>query len=143
MIAVDTSAIVAVLLREPEEPAFRVAIVDAGRILVSAVTVVELVAVTGRDDALFEAVRSFLNEPHVAVERVDAAQAAIAAEAYRRFGRGHHPAALNLGDVFSYALARQRGLPLLFKGDDFARTDIRSATGNWTPPAGSAPAGGN
>ena len=129
MIAVDTSAVVAVLLREPEARVFRLAIMDAGRILVSAVTVVELVAVTGRDDALFEAVRSFLNEPHVAIEPVDATQASIAAEAYRRFGKGHHPAGLNLGDVFSYALARQRGLPLLFKGDDFAQTDIRSAAG--------------
>lgn len=126
MIVVDTSAIIAVLLREPEARAFRLAIVDAGRILVSAVTVVELVAVTGRDDALFEAVRSFLDEPHVTIDPVDAAQAAIAAEAYRCFGKGHHPAGLNLGDVFAYALARRRGLPLLFKGDDFAQTDIRS-----------------
>lgn len=129
MIVVDTSAVVAVLLREPEGPAFRLAIADAGRILVSAVTMVELAAVTGRDEALFEAVRSFLNEPHVTIEPVDAAQAAIAAEAYRRFGKGRHPAGLNLGDVFSYALARQRGLALLFKGDDFAQTDIRSAAG--------------
>ena len=59
----------------------------------------------------------------------DAAQAAIAVEAYRRFGKGRHPAGLNLGDVFPYALARRRELPLLFKGDDFSRTDIDSAMG--------------
>ena len=133
MIVVDTSAIVAILLREPERPAFRLAVADAGRILVSAVSTVELAAVTGRDDVLFEAARSFLHEPHVVVEPVDAAQAAIAADAYRRFGKGRHPAGLNLGDVFSYALARQRGLPLLFKGDDFARTDIESGTATAMP----------
>ena len=52
---------------------------------------------------------------------------AVAAQAYRRYGKGHHPAGLNLGDVFAYALARVRGLPLLFKGDDFSRTDIERA----------------
>ena len=76
---------------------------------------------------MFEAARSFLNEPYIAVEPVDAEQAAIAARAYRRFGKGRHPAGLNLGDVFPCALARQRRLPLLFKGGDFSRTEIESA----------------
>ena len=124
MIVVDTSAIVAILLAEDDEAAFRAQIEAAGCALVSAVSAVELVAVAGRDEALFAAARSFLNEPYVAVEPVDAAQAAIASDAYRRFGRGRHPAGLDLGDVFSYALARARGLPLLFKGDDFSRTDV-------------------
>ena len=101
----------------------------AGGALVSAVSTVELAAVAGRADALFEAARSFLNEPYIAVEPVDAEQAGIAARAYRRFGKGRHPAGLNLGDVFPYALARQRRLPLLFKGGDFSRTDIESAMG--------------
>ena len=127
MIVVDTSAIVAILMGEPERPTLRAAIADAGRILVSAVSTVELTAVTGRDDELFEAGRSFLNEAYVTIEPVDAEQAVIAVEAYRRFGKGRHPAGLNLGDVFPYALARRRGLPLLFKGGDFSRTDIRSA----------------
>ncbi len=127
MIVVDTSAICAILLREPEQPVFRLAIADAGRALISAVSMVELAAVTGRDDALFQAAGAFLRQPFVVVESVDVAQAAIAVAAYRRFGRGRHAAGLNLGDVFSYALARQRGLPLLFKGSDFSRTDIRSA----------------
>ena len=129
MIVVDTSAIVAILLAEDGESAFREQIEIAGRALVSAVSTVELAAVAGRADALFEAARSFLNEPSVAVEPVDAEQAAIAARAYRRFGKGRHPAGLNLGDVFPYALARQRRLPLLFKGGDFSRTDIESAMG--------------
>lgn len=130
MIVLDTSAIVAVLLDEEEAPAFRAEIENAGRALVSAVSTVELTAVAGRDEALAEAARSFLREPYLTVEPVDGGQAALAIDAYRRFGKGHHPAGLNLGDVFSYALARRRGLPLLFKGDDFSRTDIRSATDN-------------
>ena len=129
MIVVDTSAIVAILLREVDGPALRAAIADAARVLVSAVSVVELAAVSSRDDALFRDLRDFLSEPYIDVTPVDAAQAAIAVEAYRRFGKGRHPAGLNLGDVFPYALARRRGLPLLFKGSDFARTDIRSALG--------------
>ena len=54
-------------------------------------------------------------------------QVRIARDAYRRFGRGNHPASLNFGDCLAYALAKERNLPLLFKGDDFARTDVRSA----------------
>ena len=54
-------------------------------------------------------------------------QVRIAREAYRRFGKGNHPAGLNFGDCFAYALAKERDLPLLFKGDDFARTDLRPA----------------
>ena len=126
----DTSAIVAVLQREEGAPALRAEIARAGRVLVSAVSAVELTAVASRDETLFEAVRDFLNEPFVVVEAVDPEQAAIAADAYRRFGKGRHPAGLNLGDVFSYALARRRDLPLLFTGGDFSRTDVRSATGN-------------
>ena len=124
MIVVDTSAIVAILLAEDEGAALRARIAEAGGALVSAVSAVELAAVSGRDDALFDAARSLLNEPYVAVEPVDAQQAVIASDAYRRFGKGRHPAGLNLGDVFSYALARARRLPLLFKGDDFSQTDI-------------------
>ena len=124
MIVVDTSAIVAILLAEDEGADFRARIAEAGGALVSAVSAVELAAVAGRDDVLFDAARSFLNESYVAVEAVDAAQAAIASDAYRRFGKGRHPAGLNLGDVFAYALARARRLPLLFKGDDFSQTDV-------------------
>ena len=124
MIVVDTSAIVAILLAEEEGAEFRAQIEQAGGVMVSAVSAVELAAVAGRDDALFDAVQSFLNESYVAIVPVDAAQAPIATDAYRRYGKGHHPAGLNLGDVFSYALARARELPLLFKGDDFSRTDV-------------------
>ena len=127
MIALDTSAILALLLAEEEAREFRDAIRDAGRVVVSAGTAVELAAVASRNDALFDAALAFLDEPYVTVEPVDAAQVAVAAQAYRRYGKGHHPAGLNLGDVFAYALARTRNLPLLFKGDDFSRAGIERA----------------
>lgn len=86
-----------------------------------------MAAVASRDDALFRDLGDFLSEPYIDVSPVDGAPAAIAVEAYRRFGKGRHPAVLNLGDIFPHAPARQRGLPLLFKGGDFSRTDIESA----------------
>lgn len=127
MIAVDTSAMLAILLAEEEAPAFRDLMGKAGRALVSAGTAIEFAVVASRDDDLFAAALAFLNEPFIDIEPVNAAQAAVAAEAYRRYGKGHHPAGLNLGDIFAYALARERGVPLLFKGDDFSQTDIEDA----------------
>lgn len=127
MIALDTSAMLAILLAEEEAPAFRDLMGEAGRALVSTGTAIEFAAVASRDDDLFSAAMAFLNEPFIDVEPVSVAQAAIAAEAYRRYGKGHHPAGLNLGDIFSYALARERSVPLLFKGDDFSQTDIEDA----------------
>ena len=127
MIVVDTSAILAILLAEPEGEVFRERIAEARGALVSAVSAVELAAVASRDDALFDAVQSLLNEPYVEIVPVDAAQTTLATDAYRRYGKGRHPAGLNLGDVFSYALARARELPLLFKGNDFSQTDVGHA----------------
>ena len=127
MIVLDTSAVMAILLGEDEAAAFRGSIEAAGGAMLSAATAVEIAAVSSRDDALFSAARAFLNEPFVAIEPLDAQQAAVAGDAYRRYGKGRHPAGLNLGDVFAYALARERELPLLFKGADFTRTDIEPA----------------
>lgn len=130
MIVVDTSAIVAIALGETERAAFVRIIERADRALVSTVAVVEArMVVHGRrgqravvlmDDLL--RLPSFeLVPPGVA--EMDAAYAAFVA-----FGKGSgHSAGLNFGDVFSYALAKVRGLPLLFKGDDFSKTDLRSA----------------
>jgi ribonuclease VapC len=70
---------------------------------------------------------TFIDQSGIRLEPVTRAQALIARDAYRRFGRGNHPAGLNFGDCFAYALAKERNLPLLFKGDDFARTDLRPA----------------
>ena len=127
MIAPDTSAIPAIPLAEEEAPEFRDLIGEAGGAFVSAGTAVELAAVASRDDDLYAAARTFLSEPFIHVEPVDTAQVAIAAEAYRRYGKGHHAAGLNLGDVFAYSLSRKRGVPLLFKGGDFPRTDVEPA----------------
>jgi ribonuclease VapC len=69
----------------------------------------------------------FLAEAGVEIVPVTAAQARLAREAHRRFGKGNHPANLNFGDCFAYALAKERDLPLLFKGEDFTRTDLRPA----------------
>jgi len=124
---IDTSALLALLLDEPEAEAFRAAVEDDPVRLVSAATLLETAIVIeirkgvpgGRElDALIKAAE-------IEVVAVDADHAAEARRAYRRFGRGRHAAALNFGDVFAYALARLSGEPLLFKGDDFARTDVR------------------
>jgi ribonuclease VapC len=125
---IDTSAIVAILEDEPEGASFvRLVAADAIRLL-SAVSRVECTCVIeGRRRAAGRAeLDLFLREAAIEIAPVTADQAGIACEAFRRFGRGRHPASLNIGDTFAYALAKATGEPLLFKGDDFARTDIVS-----------------
>jgi ribonuclease VapC len=126
---VDTSALVAVLLREPEADDFSRAVVDAPLRLMSAVTRVELTCVI--EGRLHEAGRAdleqMLRDLQIEISAVTAQQAELAMEAFRRFGRGRHRAKLNIGDCFSYALAKAMDLPLLFKGDDFIHTDIEPA----------------
>ena len=135
MIVLDTSAILTILQEEPERDLFASAISRAGRVLVSAGTAVELAAVAGRSERLRADVPAFLQQPFVEIEPVTAAQAAGAVDAFRSFGKGRHPAALNFGDMFAYLLARERGLPLLFKGNDFAQTDVRNALADDLPLA--------
>ena len=130
MIVADTSAIVAIAFAEPERAAFVQALEGADRVLISTVSVVEArIVVHGRRgqravvlvDDLIRLPMFELVAPGPA--EVDAAYAAFVA-----FGKGSgHAAGLNFGDVFSYALAKVRGLPLLYKGDDFSETDIASA----------------
>jgi ribonuclease VapC len=125
----DTSAIVAILRNEPEGPGFvRLIAADEVRLL-SAVSRVECTCViegskraAGRAD-----LERFLREAAVEIAPVTADQAEIAGEVFRRFGKGRHPAGLNIGDTFAYALAKATGEPLLFKGDDFGLTDVASA----------------
>jgi ribonuclease VapC len=126
---VDTSAIMAILRNEPDAPAFGAALARATRIAISAATLVELcmVAESRAGAAAWTEVETLMADAAVEVVPFTAGQAAIAREGWRRFGKGRHPAGLNLGDCFSYALARERGEPLLFKGEDFARTDVRRA----------------
>lgn len=130
---IDTSATIAVILFEPEAPRLSQAIVEflaeGRRPLMSAGTAVECgVVVTRREADLGRtALERFLQETNTEIVPVDADQVRLAWAAFEAYGKGRHPAALNFGDCFAYALARQRGLPLLFKGADFSRTDVAVA----------------
>lgn len=122
----DTSALTAILLREESAERLIAALAADDTRLVSAATVVELsLVLLGRfgpaGDAPLDRLLQSLNAD---VVPVDAAQVTLARDAALRYGRGRHPAALNFGDCFSYALAVERGQPLLFVGDDFAKTDV-------------------
>jgi ribonuclease VapC len=129
-VIVDTSALIAILRNEPDAAACASAIEAAPHRRMSAASFIEAaIVIDGSDDPV--ASRRFddlAREAQLVIEPVTEAQARIAREAYRDFGRGSgHPARLNFGDCFAYALARARGEPLLFKGADFAHTDITPA----------------
>lgn len=126
---VDSSALLAVILGEPDAEGFREAIAGAAELKISTISVLEASLVL---DARFGggAVRELdllLAAGGFQLVPFDAEQLRFARRAWRRFGRGNHPAALNMGDCASYALAKCAGEPLLFKGNDFARTDIAPA----------------
>jgi ribonuclease VapC len=137
-IVVDTSALMAVLLREPDFERYE-AVLTETEPLVSAATRVEIAAAAraqrGREAP--DRVAELLERMEVSIVAFDEVQAGLALNALARYGRGRGatPAVLNLGDLFSYALAKSRDLPLLYKGDDFTRTDVRSAL----PASGGAP----
>ena len=122
----DTSAILAVLQDEPERRAFNEAIEAAGQRAMSTATFVESsIVIEARYGA--DGLRDldlFVAKAGIELVPVDVEQAHVARRAFGEYGRGRHPAALNYGDCFSYALAKVLGAPLLFKGDDFARTDV-------------------
>ncbi len=129
-IVVDTSALVSIVLGEPDAGALVEALRRHRGCAVSAASVVEAAIVVearqgpdaARDlDLLLDAVDA-------QVVPVDLPQVGLAVEAWRRFGKGRHPAGLNYGDCFSYALARSREAALLFKGDDFRQTDVRAVS---------------
>ena len=126
---VDTSALVAIFLLEPEAGQFAHEILDARRAAISAANLLEasiiLDARIGHEDS--SELDEFIASVGLEVEPVTMDQARVARHAYRTYGRGNHPAGLNLGDCFTYALAKTTGLPLLFKGTDFARTDVTPA----------------
>ncbi len=130
MIAVDTSAIVAIALNEPERAAFRAAIAAAGKALISTASVLELkmVLYARRGPRAVVLVEDMLRLPMFEITPPAPPDLEAAFGAFVVYGKGSgHPAALNFGDLFSYALAKVRGLPLLFKGRDFAETDIEPA----------------
>ena len=126
----DTSAILAVLLDEPEGNDFVALLADADDPIISAATLVEtsivMLAKIG-DDGLAD-LDELLAVAAVRSVAVDTAQAHVARAAYARFGKGRAPAGLNFGDCFSYALAKVGNRPLLFKGADFAQTDVTPAS---------------
>ncbi len=131
---VDASAIVAILARESDASDLLVVLErsDPAQRKTSPVAVFEAVFGIARifhcsiADARV-AVYDFLEEAEIAIESVNKAHAELAILAMERFGKGRHPAALNMGDCFGYAVARAARIPILFKGDDFSRTDLRLA----------------
>jgi ribonuclease VapC len=126
---VDTSAVIAILRGEPDAVRFVEALAGASTVQMSAASYVETAVVVdaNRDPVLSRRLDDLLVAAEVSVEPVTREHAEIARQAYRDFGKGSgHPAGLNFGDCFSYALARATGQALLFKGDDFSRTDVES-----------------
>lgn len=130
---IDTSAVVAVLFQEPELDEFSDIIEAADKRFICAVNWYERsIVVRRRKGASALAVlERFRQVAELRVLPFGETHAAIAVEAYDRFGKGLHPAALNFADCCAYALAKAEGMPLLFKGDDFSRTDIPSACELW------------
>lgn len=127
---IDSSAMVSALAGEADGAGFQRAIKEAEAARMSAFNVFECRVVLSRrfGPGMLAEFELLLQEAEIAVDPFDADQARLAFEAYRRYGKGGgHGAALNLGDCAAYALARSRGLPLLYKGDDFAKTDLPSA----------------
>jgi len=126
----DASAVIAILRDEPERVLFEAILNDAEDVYISAAAYLELAVVidSRRDAVMSREIDDFLDRFSVIIEPVTAEQARIARQAYRDYGKGSgHRANLNFGDCFSYALAREKREPLLYKGDDFVHTDLRSA----------------
>jgi len=126
MIAVDTSALMAILQDEPQAQTCMAALEQAGRLLMSAGTVAEALIVSERRGVGLE-MEELIGGLGVEIVPVTSESAYMAADAYRRWGKGIHPARLNYGDCFAYALASERDCPLLYVGHDFVQTDVQSA----------------
>jgi ribonuclease VapC len=126
---IDTSAIVAIALNEPEAPSFEQRIADDPVRLISAATVLEaaMVIETRLGEPGGSELDLWLHKADVEIVAVEAEHADQARRAWRRYGKGRHPASLNFGDCFSYALAALTGEPLLYKGNDFSQTDMQAA----------------
>jgi ribonuclease VapC len=131
---VDTSALIAVAFLEPGFEALEAALVITDRSVISAATLLEasMVVNARRGQSGLEQLDQLLSDLAIDTVAVDSSQAFVARDAFIRYGKGNHAAGLNFGDCFSYALAKTRDEPLLFKGDDFSQTDVAVAG----PPAG-------
>jgi ribonuclease VapC len=123
---IDSSAIIAVLLNEANAAQIAEAIDSGAQRLLSAASLLEasIVIESRKGEDAGRELDLLIYRAAIEIVAVDQDQAEIARVAWRRYGKGRHPAGLNYGDCFSYALARSRGLPLLFQGEDFSRTDI-------------------
>ena len=128
---VDTSALVAILFRESDAQRYEEAIATAPHCRMSVANFVEAAMVIESKDgpARGESLDVLVDEASIELAPVTPQHAYAAREAWRRYGKGNHPAALNFGDCFAYALAKISGEPLLFKGGDFALTDVEDALG--------------
>lgn len=126
---VDTSALLAILLDEKEADAFSDLLIKSDECLLSAVSFVEasIIAESKGGDGSVRQLDAFLRTAGISIEPMTEEHALAARQAYSDYGKGRHPAGLNLGDCFSYALAKVSGEPLLFKGNDFRKTDIEAA----------------
>ncbi len=130
MIAIDSSALIAILQSEPERAMFASIIAHASQKFICAVTFLEagMIAYSRRGQAGLEALSDIVADAEIEIVPFDAPLARLALEAFERYGKGNHSKArLNLGDCAAYALAKSKNLPLLYKGTDFASTDIASA----------------
>ena len=123
---IDTSALLAILGDEPERRSLNEAIEAAESVMMSVASWVEVsIVIEARHGAAgLRELDRFVERARIDLVAVDVEQARIARDAYSRFGKGRHAAALNFGDCFAYAVARALGQPLLFKGDDFSKTDL-------------------
>jgi len=123
---IDTSAVLAIFLDEPDAPLFESTIDSDSTRLISAASVLEAAIVLGTrfGDAGERELDLFLHKGKVQIMAVTEEQAEVGRLAFRNYGKGRHPAGLNFGDCFSYALSKTSGEPLLFKGGDFAQTDV-------------------
>jgi ribonuclease VapC len=128
-VILDTSALLAILLKESEAVQFATAIADASVVRMSAASYVETAIYVDRngDEIRRAMLDNFLGEFSIRIEPVTAEQALLARQAFVLFGKGRHKAGLNFGDCFSYALAKSSREPLLFKGGDFIHTDLAAA----------------
>jgi len=134
VIVIDTSAIIAILEEEAEAEFFAEIIIDQDRCLLSSIGLFEasMVMIGRGPPGLSDGLDTLVEGTGIEVVAVDRQLAIDSRTAFIRFGKGRHPASLNFGDCVSYALARARGLPLLYKGEDFAKTDVISAAARQT-----------
>jgi len=126
---IDTSALIAILFGEPEALFFTRAVADAPRKLISSFSALEtgIVVEARKGEAGGRELDLLLHRAQIEIVAMNADQTELARAAWRKYGKGNHPAGLNIGDCCAYALAKYSGEPLLFKGNDFSQTDIRAA----------------